>query len=367
MLQVTFAGIRLNSPLIVASGPPTWSGFSMAECTRLGAGAVVTKTIVRQPKSNPCPRISIRGKGMQNIERYTEHSVEEWGREIAVAKDAGAVVIASVMGNTLDELIRLAGQVQGFGVAALELGISCPHGGNDGKIVGSNPDLVLQYTRELVAHSSVPVIVKLSPNVTDIAEIARAAEAGGADALSAIDTVRCLLGVDIETAMPLLPAIGGYSGQAIKPIALAHVATIAEAVDIPVSGIGGIMNASDAIEHILLGAASFQLCTAILTRGFKVITEINNELESYMQRYGYGAVDDFKGKALPRIVSFEEIDKRSMSALISLEKCIGCGKCMACVYAAVRRDDSVFSIDPDLCTGCGVCVSLCPAQAICLV
>ncbi|WP_320175703.1 4Fe-4S binding protein [Maridesulfovibrio sp.] len=363
ILSVDFAGIHLVSPLIVASGPPTWSGAAMAECSRLGAGAVVTKTIVRHPKQNPCPRIAVHGKGMQNIERYTEHSVEEWGQEIAVAKESGTVVFASLMGDSIDEVVRLAEQLQEYGVDGLELGISCPHA-DSGRIVGANPDLVFEYTKGLVQHSSVPVMVKLSPNVSDIAEIAMAAEAGGADALSAIDTVRCLLGVDIETAKPLLPTFGGYSGQAIKPIALAHVATIASSVKISVSGIGGILSGDDAIEHMLLGASTFQICTGILLKGFGLIAEINDRVGQYMAKHNYLSVDSFRGKALAHLLEFEEIDKRSVSAVISPEKCLSCGICQACVYGAVKRFDEAFSICRDKCTGCGLCVWLCPAQAI---
>ena len=363
MLSVDFAGIRLDSPLIVASGPPTWSGAAMAECARLGAGAVVTKTIVRNPKQNPCPRIAVRGKGMQNIERYTEHSVEEWGEEIAVAKDAEAIVFASLMGDSIDEVVRLADQLQKYGVDGLELGISCPHG-SSGRIVGASPDLVFEYTQGLVRHSSLPVMVKLSPNVSDITQIAKAAEAGGAKALSAIDTVRCLLGVDIETAIPLLPTFGGYSGQAIKPIALAHVAATASSVGIPVSGIGGIMSGADAIEHMLLGATTFQICTGILLKGIGLIPEINSSIEEYMTRHRHSSVHDFKGKALSHLIPFEEIDKRPMTAVISTEKCVGCGKCKVCVYDAVDCDGDVFSVDRAKCTGCGTCVWLCPAQAI---
>lgn len=335
----------------------------MAECTRLGAGAVVTKTIVRQPKHNPCPRIAVRAKGMQNIERYTEHSVEEWGREIAEAKEAGAVVFASLMGESIDEVAHLADQLQEYGADALELGISCPHG-RSGAIIGADPDLVFEYTQGLVRHASLPVMVKLSPNVADIGEIARAAEAGGAHAISAIDTVRCLLGVDIETAMPLLPTFGGYSGQAIKPIALAHVATIASCVNIPVSGIGGIMSGEDAIEHLLLGASTFQICTGILIKGTGLIGKINATLTDYMARHGHSSISDFTGKALAHIVPFEAIDKHPKTAVISPDTCVGCGKCQVCVYGAVECTDDVYSISADSCTGCGTCVWLCPARAI---
>jgi dihydroorotate dehydrogenase subfamily 1 len=366
MLSVNFAGLQLDSPLIVASGPPTWSGAAMARCTRLGAGAVITKTIVRNPKQNPCPRIAVRGRGMQNIERYTEHSVEEWGEEIAEAKKAGAIIFASLMGESIEEVLQLAEQLQKFGVHGLELGISCPHG-SSGRIVGTNPDLVFEYTEKLVSTSSVPVMVKLSPNVSDITEIAMAAESGGADALSAIDSIRCLLGVDIETGTPFLPAFGGYSGQAIKPIALGHVASIAASVNIPVSGIGGIQSAEDAIEHMFLGASTFQVCTGILIKGTGLISDINEGLKTYMKRHDHRSVKNFTGRALPQIISYEKINKTPRSAVISEDKCTGCGKCRTCVYDAVDCVNGVFSISPDRCTGCGTCAWLCPAKAIRMV
>jgi dihydropyrimidine dehydrogenase (NAD+) subunit PreA len=363
MLRTSFAGLTLESPLIVSSGPATWSGEAMSTCMRRGAGAVVTKTIVEHPKPNPRPRIVIRGDGMQNIELYTEHTVQQWRQEIAIAKGRGAIVIASIMGYSIEEVVRLADKVQEYGADALELGISCPHG-NSGRTVGADPDLTIAYTRALVSHASVPVIVKLSPNVTDISQVAKAVEAGGANAISAIDTVRCLIGVDIEFGKPFLPTYGGYSGPAIKPIALACVASIASCVDIPVSGIGGIMKASDALEHMMLGASTFQLCTGIIWGGFDLISEINRDLEVWLEKHGYSSLDEVVGKALPYLVPFEKVQLHNMVASVNDEMCNGCKKCLSCVYNAVGFRDGKAIVNAEVCTGCGVCVYLCPVQAI---
>lgn len=362
-MRTNFAGLILESPLIVSSGPATWSGEAMGTCMRFGAGAVVTKTIVERPRLNPRPRIVIRGDGMQNIELYTEHTVQRWGQEIAIAKERGAIIIASIMGYSTDEVVRLADKVQEYGVDALELGISCPHG-NNGCTVGADPELAMTYTKMLVGHASVPVIVKLSPNVTDISQVAKAVEAGGANAISAIDTVRCLIGVDIGSGKPLLPTYGGYSGPAIKPIALACVASIASCVQIPVSGIGGIVKAGDALEHMMLGASTFQLCTGIIWKGFELISEINRDLELWLEKNGYSRPDEVVGKALPYLVPFEEIQLHDLVAWVNAEKCNGCQRCLSCVYSAVEFREGKVIVNPEICTGCGACVYLCSVQAI---
>lgn len=363
MLRTRFAGLTLESPLIVSSGPPTWDGETMTKCIQYGAGAVVTKTIVENPRPNPRPRVLIRGDGMQNIELYTEHTVEQWGREIAIAKEHGVIVIASIMGHSIDEITRLADKVQEYGVDALELGISCPHWDSN-RTIGADPDLAMSYAEAVVVQASVPVIVKLSPNVADISQVASAVEAGGADAISAIDTVRCLIGVDIESGKPLLPTYGGYSGPAIKPIALACVASIASCVRIPVSGIGGIVHASDALEHMMLGASTFQLCTGIIWEGFGLISRINRDLELWLEQHGFSSLDEVVGRALPNLVPFEDIQLSNLVAWVDSSKCNGYKKCLSCVYNAIELRENKAVVNAGLCTGCGACVSLCPVQAI---
>jgi dihydropyrimidine dehydrogenase (NAD+) subunit PreA len=359
-LSVSFMGLKLKNPIIVAAGPLTGSGEMLKKAVQAGAGAVVTKTIVNEIRSNVRPRLFACDNSMQNIELYSEFTLEEWEQEISYSKKFGAVVIANIMAHTPSEMAYIAKRVEKYGADAIELGISIPHG-EKLEILVSDPNRLYEFVKSVVDTINIPVMVKLSSNVTNISRLARAAEKAGASAISGIDSVRAIIGVDIEKGKTLLPTYGGYSGLAIRPIGLAAVAAVSQAVNIPVCGIGGISNYKHVIEYIMLGASTVQLCTSLILNGLDEISTILVNLEDWLKEREYESLNDIKGKALQSLRSFEEIRTLPyVSFRVGSCHSYECELCRkSCIYGAIIKNNNKIIINPDLCTGCGLCTSLC--------
>ncbi len=364
-LSVEFMELKLKSPIIVAAGPLTSSGKMMRKAVEAGAGAVVTKTIANEIRSNVRPRLVKSPLGMQNIELYSEYSLEEWENEIAYAKEHGAIVIANILAHSPSEMAYIARRVEKFGADAIELGISSPHGEGI-EVLGADSTALYRFTKSVVDNVNIPVMVKLSSNVTNLAKLANAAEMAGASAVSGIDTVRSIIGVDIEKRESLLPTYGGYSGEAIRPIGLGAVATISQAIGIHVSGIGGISNYRHILEYIMLGATTVQMCTSIILNGFEHVNNVLNDLDEWMSTRGYHSLEQLRGTALSSLKSFEEIKLEPYIAKANKD-CgdFNCNKCVkACIYGAIEKNDTEVIVDEYRCTGCGLCVTLCPGKKL---
>jgi len=361
-LSTDFMGLHLKNPLILSSGPLSSSGEMMLKALNAGVGAVVTETILNEIRPNVRPRLVKRGEGLQNIWLYTELTLEDWKREIGIVKDAGGTLIANILAYTPSEMAFLAKKVAGFGADAIELGISSPHG--EGlEIIASHSDEIYELVKSVVDSVDIPVMVKLSPNVTNLTRVAQAAWKAGAQGISAINTVRSILGVDLESREPLLPTYGGYSGDPIRPIGLAAVATIKQSVDLPVSGIGGISSYEHLLEYIMLGAHTCQLQTALMLRGYSIIPEILSGLCSWLESHSYHRIEEVRGTALSKLKAFEEIIHEPKIARLTspcpLEQCRMC--VISCLYEAISKtDEGRIRIDPAKCNGCGLCMSVCP-------
>lgn len=357
-LSVDFIGLSLKNPIIISAGPLTGSGEMMKKAIQAGAGAVVTKTIANEIRPNVKPRL-VQGKGgLQNIELYSDFSLEEWEREISDAKNYGATVIGNILGHTPSEIAYIAQKVERYGADALELGVSCPHGeGLEGVV--TDPAKLYHLTKAVVDRVHIPVIVKLSSNVTNIVKLAKAAQSAGASAISGIDTVRAIAGVDIERGEALLPTYGGYSGTGIRPIGLAAIASISQGVEIPVCGIGGIDNYYNILEYMMLGASTVQMCTSILLNGYEEIDKMLGDLNHWMEVHDYNSFEEIKGKALPTLKSFEEISLEPYVAKVVGEssKDLNERYVRTCIYNAIGLDGDKLIVDSELCTGCGLCVS----------
>jgi len=363
-LRVSFLGLTLKNPLIIAAGPLTRNGAAMIKALNAGAGAVVTETIVNEASKNVRPRLVKQEQGLQNIRLYSEYSLEEWAQEIAQVKKAGGICIANILGYTPSEMAYIASYVEKAGADALELNFASPHGEGI-EVLSADPERVSLTVGKVVETVDIPVMVKLSPNVSNIALLAKVAEHAGAAGVSAINTVRSIIGVDIETGKPLLPTFGGYSGNPIRPIGLAAVATISQAVGLDVSGIGGVSSWEHVLEYMMLGAGTVQLLTSIILRGFDHIQEILSGLETWLDTHGYVSIKEIRGKALPKLKSFEEISIEPYTALLAapcpLPACRLCET--ACVYDAISKEtgDNIRILARN-CTGCGLCVSVCPEK-----
>lgn len=362
MLSTNFLGMELKNPVIVAAGPWNRDGKSLHESIAAGAGAVVTESIVSDTLLDVRPRIACDSNGAQNIRLYSDIQIEGWEREMNIAKHDGGIVIASVSAHTPSELAYLASKMEKFGADAIEISVSNPMM-ESLEVVASHAGTVFDMTKEVVSAVKLPVLVKLSQNTTNISKVAKAVKAAGGSGVSAINTVRGILGVDVETAQPTLSTYGGISGQYIRPLGLASVATIAQTVDIPICGIGGISEAKHVLEYIMLGASAVQIGTSVMLEGRQVIGRIVNELEAWLDSHGGIPVEQLRNKALLNLKSFDEMKiEPAVSTAQSVPCTENCDKCtVACLYGAIHREKDEIKVQNEKCTGCGLCTYVCPA------
>lgn len=389
-LSTNLAGIQSPNPFWLASAPPTNSGYQVMRAFDAGWGGAVWKTL-GDPIVNVSSRFSAlhlrnaRMAGMNNIELITDRPLEENLREIREVKIAfpkHAVIASLMMEMKRERWHELVKRVQDVGVDGFELNFGCPHGMSErgmGAAVGQDPELVALATEWVAEVSEVPVIVKLTPNITDIRYTARAAVQGGAHAISMINTINSLMGVDIENWRPIphvdgKGAHGGYCGPAVKPIALNMVAECARdpSVGIPISGIGGISTWQDAVEFLLMGAGSVQVCTAVMHHGFRIVEDMTDGLNNYLDARGISHVQDLIGMALPTFTDWKHLNLNyKVVARIDEEKCIECNRCHIvcedaahqCIDRVVREDGRVaLVVDEEHCVGCNLCSMVCPVE-----
>jgi dihydroorotate dehydrogenase (NAD+) catalytic subunit len=298
-LSTRLAGLTLRNPLLLASGIWGESGTSLAKAWEAGAGGVVTKSIGSLPRPGyPNPTVeSYDHWGMLNAMGLPNPGIAEYPREVEVARRAGATVIGSVFGGDAEEFARLAVAMEATGVAALELNLSCPHAEGFGTEVGGDPAQVTEIVRAVVRAVRLPVIAKITPNTSDAAALAVAAERAGAAAVSAINTLRALA-IEVRLRRPVLAhGLGGLSGPAIKPVGLACVWQIFERVSIPVIGIGGIERAEDVLEYVMAGARAVEIGTGVATHGVELFGRLARELSTLLDELGFARLDDAVGVA----------------------------------------------------------------------
>ena len=295
-LHVDLAGLRLANPTMLASGILGSSAESLSNIVMGGAGAVVTKSVGSKPRRG-CenPTVVQTSCGLINAMGLPNPGIREFAEEIREAKSLGVPVIVSVYGFSAEEYGAVAKKAVDAGADAVELNVSCPHVKETGSEIGQNPATLAEVVRKVKAAVEKPVFVKLSPNVTSIAEIAEVAANAGADAITAVNTIKAMA-IDPETAMPILSnKAGGLSGPAIKPIAVRCVYEIYERVKLPIIGCGGITNWRDAVEFLLAGARAIQIGTAIAIEGPNVFKAITRGISSYLRRKGFRSVEEIVG------------------------------------------------------------------------
>ena len=395
-LSIDFCGVRSPNPFWLASGPPTNSAYQVMRAFDAGWGGAVWKTI-GEPIINTASRygsIDLKNErmmGLNNIELISDRPIDVNLREIAEVKKRFPqhTVVASLMVESRRETWHdIARRTEDSGADMLELNFGCPHGMSErgmGAAVGQVPEYTTMITSWVKEVARTPVIVKLTPNVTDVAHMAAAARAGGADAVSLVNTFNSLVSVDLDTYAPR-PAVaglgshGGYCGPAVKPIALHMVSAVAKhpKVKISISGIGGVANWRDVVEFVLLGATSVQVCTAAMHYGFRIVRDMIDGLENYLEDKGMSSVTELVGKSVPRIEDWGNLDLNyKIVAKIDEEKCIGCNLCyIACedgAHQCIRIEQRpcgdlrhgvelrhVPHVLEDECVGCNLCALVCP-------
>jgi dihydropyrimidine dehydrogenase (NAD+) subunit PreA len=392
-LRVDFVGIKAPNPFWLASAPPTDKKVNVVRAYEAGWGGVVWKTLgedgppvvnVSGPRYGAWHGPDRRILGLNNIELITDRPLEVNLREIKEVKRdwPDRALVVSLMVPCVEESWKaILAQVEETGADGIELNFGCPHGMSErgmGAAVGQVPEYVEMVTRWCKQHSRMPVIVKLTPNIADIRKPAEAAKRGGADAVSLINTINSVMGVDLDTMTPMpstagMATHGGYCGPAVKPIALNMVSEIARnplTADLPISGIGGIETWRDAVEYMALGASTVQVCTAVMTWGFKIVEDMITGLSGFMDEKGFDDVGRITRLAIPKLTDWQHLDLDwAVKAKIDEAACIECGRChIACEdtsHQAIRVEaldggKRRFVVDDAECVGCNLCASVCP-------
>ncbi len=419
-LSIEFCGVKSPNPFWLASAPPSNSEYQVRRAFEAGWGGAVWKTLTNEPIVNVSSRygaVDLDGRkvmGLNNIELITDRTLQDNLDEVARIKrdfPNHAVFVSLMVESKRETWHDIVKRTEDAGADGLELNFGCPHGMSErgmGSAVGQVPDytcMIVEWVKEV---ARTPVIVKLTPNVADIRAIGRAAKNGGADALSLINTINSIMGVDLDTLYPK-PHVsgrsshGGYCGPAVKPIALHMVSQVASdpEIDLPVSGIGGIETWQDATEHMLLGATSVQVCTAVMHHGFRIVGEMISGMSNWMRSKGFTTPADFVGKSVSRIKEWSDLDLNyKVVAEIDPVTCINCGVCyIACedgchqsitvekvpekkfvrqrksnadrvfvsgtqqyVHGAGDGFVNVYTVDQDTCVGCNMCSLVCPVE-----
>ena len=389
-LRIDLAGIKSPNPFWLASAPPTNSGYQVQRAFETGWGGAVWKTL-GDPILNVSSRfaaVSFNGQkvaGFNNIELITDRPLEVNLKEIYETKKRfpDHAIIASVMVEPKQEKWHeIIKRVQDVGVDGFELNFGCPHGMAErgmGAASGQVPELVEKQTYWAKEMAQVPVIVKLTPNITDITATAMAAVDGGADAISMINTINSLAGVDLNTwnTIPHVGgkgAHGGYCGPAVKPIALNMVGECARNpyINVPISGIGGISNWQDAAEFLLMGATGVQVCTAAMHHGFSIVEDMIDGLSNYLDERGLESVMELVGKSVPKYSDWGDLDLNyKVVANIKNDVCINCNKChIACEdtsHQCIERytgpnGEPMLKVREEDCVGCNLCSIVCPVD-----
>ncbi|MET3507380.1 NAD-dependent dihydropyrimidine dehydrogenase subunit PreA [Halalkalibacter oceani] len=389
-LQINFAGIQAPNPFWLASAPPTNTGYQVQRAFEAGWGGAVWKTL-GDPILNVSSRFAAmhfngqRVAGFNNIELITDRPLEVNLEEIYETKKKypNHALIASLMVEPEQEKWHeIVKRTEAAGVDGLELNFGCPHGMAErgmGSASGQVPELVEKQTYWVKEVAQTPVIVKLTPNITDITATAEAAVQGGADAISMINTINSLAGVDLDTwnTVPHVGgkgAHGGYCGPAVKPIALNMVAECARnpRINVPISGIGGISNWKDAAEFMLMGSGSVQVCTAAMHHGFSIVEDMIDGLSNYLDSKQISSVEGLVAKSVERYSDWGNLDLNyKVVARINNNTCINCNKChIACEDTSHQCIDMLTSPDGNKylevreedCVGCNLCSIVCPVE-----
>src|SRR6266404_6165801 len=389
-LQTDFLGIHSPNPYWLASAPPTDKQINVLRAFEAGWGGVVWKTLGSQIK-NVSSRYSAvdfnggRVMGFNNIELISDRpldlNLEEIAECVRLFPDR-AMIVSLMADNDKKSWHDIIKKVEDTGAHGIELNFGCPHGMTErgmGATVGQDPEIACMVVEWVMEAATIPVITKLTPNVHSVVPTGRSVVKAGSNALSLINTIQSVTGIDLDTLVPNpnvggKSVFGGYCGPAVKPIALKMLTTIAQdevTNKVPVSGIGGVSTWKDAVEFMLLGAGNAQVCTAVMKYGFRIIEDLCEGMNNWMDEKGFKTINDFIGKSVPTITHWEDLDiNYHHVANINQDKCIHCGLCfIACedtshqsISLTYGKPYNTYAIKEEECVGCNLCQLICPVE-----
>lgn len=388
-LSIDFCGIACENPFFLSSSVVGSNYEMVAKAFDMGWAGVAFKTIGTfvpkevSPRFNHLRKEAVPFVGFKNIEQISDHTLEEnldYLRRLK--KDYPTkVIVASIMGQNEDEWTHLAELMTGTGVDIIECNFSCPHMAENGlgSDVGQNPELVSQYTKATRKGTYLPILAKMTPNIGNMEMSAIAAMEAGATGIAAINTIKSIMNVDMDSFVsgPYVAgktSVGGYSGKAVKPIALRFIhemKTNDKLLGAPISGMGGIETWQDVFEFLALGCENIQVTTSVMQYGYRVIEDIIEGMSYYLSSHGYKSITEIIGKALPNTIPADDLDRDSICfPKFDRKKCVGCGRCyLSCFdggHQALKRNPETGKpiMDAKKCVGCHLCLTVCPVQGI---
>lgn len=388
-LSIDFLGVHFDNPFCLASSPVGNCYEMCRKAYQAGWGGVYFKSVAPasfvinevSPRFDTLKKEGTDFVGFKNMEQTSERPFEDSMADMARLKKEfpNKVLIASIMGPTEADWTELARRATATGADMLELNFSCPQMTTHamGSDVGTNPELCEKYVAAAKRGTDLPIVAKMTPNITDMVPSAEAALRGGAAGISAINTVKSIANLDLQNlvGMPMIDgksSVSGYSGKAVKPIALRFVNELYKRIPgVQISGIGGIETWEDAAEFILLGARNLQVCTAVMEYGYRIIDDLTSGLAYYMEERGVDHLEDLVGLASENMLPAEELDRSyKVYPAFDMDKCVGCGRCYVSCYdgahQALAWDEETRRpvLDRERCVGCHLCALVCPAHAI---
>jgi dihydropyrimidine dehydrogenase (NAD+) subunit PreA len=388
-LSIEFCGVKCENPFFLSSSVVGSNYEMVAKAFKMGWAGVAFKTVATFTANEVSPRFDVLRKesvpfvGFKNIEQISEHSLTENLSYIRRLKSdfPTKVIVASIMGQNEAEWTQLAELMTAAGADIIECNFSCPHMAANGlgSDVGQNPELVAAYTRATRRGTNLPILAKMTPNIGNMELPAMAAVEAGATGIAAINTIKSIMNVNLDTFssgpdVDGKTSVGGYSGKAVKPIALRFIHAMKSHPalrDVPISGMGGIETWRDAAEFMALGCQNVQVTTSVMQYGYRIIDDMIEGMALYLGAHGYDSVSDIIGKALENIVPAEALDRETICfPRFDKNRCLGCGRCALSCYdgghQALIQEPSAGKplLDASRCVGCHLCLSVCPAAAI---
>lgn len=388
-LSVVFMGVKFENPFLLSSSPVGNCYDMCAKALETGWGGAVFKTVGFFIADEVSPRFAQMRKertpfvGFKNMEQIAEHPLKENLEAMRKLKEnyPNKILIASIMGQNEEEWEELAKLVTEVGADIIECNFSCPQMTSHamGSDVGQNPDLVKRYCKAVRRGSQLPILAKMTPNIGNMVEVAAAAIDGGATGIAAINTIKSIIGIDLDNlvGLPVIngkSSVSGYSGKAVKPIALRFIYDLKsnpQTKNIPLSGIGGIETWEDALEFLLLGCGTVQVTTSIMQYGYRIVEDLISGLSHYMLEKNINSLDELLGKSVKNIIPAEELDRSFIIyPKIDEDLCIKCGRCYISCYdgghQAIEwnKEKRSVSIDKEKCVGCHLCTLVCPVNCI---